>query len=103
MERAVSNKKLEKMDGSAITLASRGQRDPDCAEIKKRTEPEIGNLSLVKPPEFQSFLRNWMESDATRSKEEFLELVKLEVDAILHRANQADATEKRYKTTQRAT
>ena len=87
VERAVSNKKLEKMDGSAITLASRGQGDPDCVEIEKRTEVEIGNVSLVKPPEFQSFLQNWMESDATRSKEEFLELVKLEVDAILHRAS----------------
>ena len=103
MERAVSNKKLEKMDGSAIALASRGQGEPDCAEIKKRTELEIGNLSLEKSSEFQSFLRNWMESDATRSKEKFLELVKLEVDAILHSANQSDATEKRYKTTQRAT
>ena len=103
VERAVSNKKLEKMDGSAITLASRGPGEPDFAEIEKRPQPEIDNLALVMPPEFQCFLRNWMESNATRSKEEFLELVKLEVDAMLHRANQSDATEKRYKTTQRAT
>ena len=83
VEKAVSNKKLEKMDGSAITLASRGQEDPDCVEIEKRTELEIGNLSLVKPPEFQSFLRNWMESNATQSMEELLKLMKLEVGAIL--------------------
>ena len=106
MERAVSNKKdgtSVKIDSSAIALANKELGEPDCAEIEKRTEPEIGNLSLVTSPEFQSFLRNWMESNATRSKEEFLELMKLEVGPILHRASQSDATEKRYKTTQRAT
>ena len=103
VERAVSNKKLENMDGSAIALASRGPGEPDFAEIEMRPQPEIGNLPLVTPPEFQSFLRHWMESNATRSKEEFLELMKLEVGAILHGASQSDATEKRYTTTQRAT
>ena len=91
------------MDGSAIALASRGPAKPDFTEIEKRPQPEIDNLPLVTPPEFQSFLRHWMESDATRSKEEFLELMKLEVGAILHRASQLDVTEKRYATTQRAT
>ena len=103
VEKAVSNKKLEKMDGSAIALASRGPGEPDFEELEMRPQPEIGNLALVTPPEFQSFLWEWMESDATRSKEEFLELMKLEVGAILHRASQLDATKKRYKTTQRAT
>jgi hypothetical protein len=103
VERAVSNKKLEKMDGSAIALASRGPREPDCAEIEKKPQPETGNLPLVTPPEFQICLRHWMESNATRSKEEFLDLMKLEVGAILHRASQSHVTEKRYTTIQRAT
>ena len=102
VERAFSNKKLENMDGSAIALVSREPGEPDFAEIE-RPQPEIGNLPLMTPPEFQSFLRHWMESDAKRSKEEFLELMKLEVGAILHRASQLDVTEKRYTTTHRAT
>ena len=103
VERAVSNKKLEKMDGSAIALASRGPGEPDFEELEMRPQPEIGNLPLVTPPEFQSFLRHWMESNATRSKEEFLDLMKLEVGGILHRASQSDVTGKRYTTTQRST
>ena len=103
VERAVSNKNLEKINGSAIALTSRRPGEPDFAEIEIRPLPEIGKLPLVTPPEFQRSLQHWMESNETRSKEEFLELMKLEVDAILHRAIQSDATEKRYKTTQRAT
>ena len=93
----------KKINGSAIALTSRRPGEPDFAEIEIRPLPEIGNLPLVTPPEFQRSLQHWMESNETRSKEEFLELMKLEVDAILHRAIQSDATEKRYKTTQRAT
>ena len=92
VERAVSNKKLEKMDGSAIALTSRRPGEPDFAEKEIRPLPEIGNLPLVTPPEFQRSLQHWVESNETRSKEEFLELMKLEVDAILHRASQLDAT-----------
>ena len=100
IERAVSNKKvgtLERIDDSAVV-----QRGPDFAEGEKRVEIEKGNLSLVTPPEFQSFLRHWMESDATRSKEEFLELMKLEVSAILVGVGQSDAIEKDHTTAQMA-
>ena len=100
IERAVPNKKvgtLERIDDSAVV-----QRGPDFAEGEKRVEIEKCNLSLVTPPEFQSFLRHWMESDATRSKEEFLELMKLEVSAILVGVGQSDAIEKDHTTAQMA-
>ena len=96
IERAVSNKKvgtLERIDDSAVV-----QRGSDFAAVEKRVEIEKGNLTLVTPPEFQSFLRHWMKSDATRSKEEFLELMKLEVGAILVGVGQSDAIEKTYPT-----
>ena len=96
IERAVSSKKvgtLEKIDDSVVV-----QRGPDFAEVEKRVEIEKGNLTLVTPPEFQSFLRHWMKSDATRSKKEFLELMKLEIGAILVGVGQSDAIEKTYPT-----
>ena len=87
-ERAVSNKKggaLEQIDGRAI--ASGGPRTmtpPDFGKRYKRTEEEteIDNLLIVVPPELNSILRHWMESNATLPKEEFLKLMKLEVGAI---------------------
>ena len=54
---------------------------PDFSEIEADTE--IDNLSLLTHQEFQGFLQNWMERNATRSKEEFLKILKLEVDSIL--------------------
>jgi hypothetical protein len=101
VERAVSNVKvslLDKTDGKATALATRGPGGPDFVEIEKRTEPvtEIGQISLVTPPEFQSFLQHWMESDPTRPKEEFLKLTKLEVGAILHGASQSVAIKEGY-------
>ena len=104
-ERAASNEKngtLERIDGSAIAQATRQQRGSDFAEVEKSAEIEKGNLSLMTPPEFQSFLRYWMESDATRSKEEFLELMKLEVGAILVGVGQSDAIEKDHTNAQMA-
>ena len=72
MERAVSYKKdstLEEIDGRAT--ASRGVRmtmaPPDFEEIP---ETQIDN-PLIVPPELRSNLRNWMESNATKSMELF--------------------------------
>ena len=88
-ERALSYKKdgtLEEIDGRAI--ANRGLRTtmapPDFEEIEKRSEAEtkIDN-PLIVPPELRSNLRNWMESNATQPKEEFLKLMKSESSAIL--------------------
>ena len=83
-ERAVSYEKdstLEEIDGRAT--ASRGVRmtmaPPDFEEI---TETQIDN-PLIVPPELRSNLRNWMESNVTQPKEEFLKLLKLEAGAIL--------------------
>ena len=89
-ERALSNTKdctFEKINGKAI--ASRGPRSTialsDFSEIGNRMEAdiEIDNISLLTHQEFQSFLQNWMERNATRSKEEFFKKLKLEVDSIL--------------------
>ena len=89
-ERALSNTKdctFEKINGKAA--ASRGPRCPislpDFSEIDNRIEAdiEIDNLSLLTHQEFQSFLQNWMERNATRSKEELLKILKLEVDSML--------------------
>ena len=86
LERTLSNTKdctLEKINGKDV--ASRVPRSamalPDFSEIEVDTE--IDNLSLLTHQEFQSFLQNWMERNATRSKEEFLKILKLEVDSIL--------------------
>ena len=88
-ERAVSYKKngrLEEIDGRAI--ASRGLRTtmapPEFEDIEKRSEAEtkIDN-PLIVPPELQSNLKNWMESNVTQPKEKFLKLLKLEAGAIL--------------------
>ena len=86
IERAVSKKKdgtLEKNDGRAI--ARRALVHQDFTESEKRAEAdiEIDSLLLATPPKFQSYLRHWMESNATKSMEEFLKLMKLEVGAIL--------------------
>ena len=85
-ERALSNTKnctLEKINGKDV--ASRGPRSamalPDFSEIE--ADIEIDNLSLLTHQEFQSFLQNWMERNATRSKEELVKILKLEVDSIL--------------------
>ena len=88
-ERAASYKKdgtLKEIDGRAIN--SRGLRmtmaPPDVEEIGKRSEVETKvDNSLIVPPELRSNLRNWMESNVTQPKEEFLKLLKLEADAIL--------------------
>jgi hypothetical protein len=79
-ERALSNTKdctLEKINGKAV--ASRGPR----SAIAFSDFSEIDNLSILTHQEFQSFLQNWMERNATRSKEELLKILKLEVDSIL--------------------
>ena len=86
IERAISKKKdgtLEKNDVRAI--AKRALVHQDFKEFEKRAEAdiEIDNLLLATPPKFQSYLRHWMESNATQSMEEFLKLMKLEVGAIL--------------------
>ena len=86
IERAFLKKKdgtSEKNDGRAI--ARRALVRQDFTEFEKRAEAdiEIGNLLLATPPKFQSYLRHWMESNATQSMEEFLKLIKLEVGAIL--------------------
>ena len=86
LERTFSNTKgctLEKINGKDV--ASRVPRSamalPDFSEIEVDTE--IDNLSLLTHQEFQSFLQNWMERNATRSKEELLKILKLEVDSML--------------------
>ena len=87
-ERAVSYKKdgtLEEIDGRAI--ATRELRmtmaPPDFEEIEKRSEAETKiEDPLIVPPELRSNLQNWMESNVTRPKEEFLKLLKLEAGAI---------------------
>ena len=86
IERAISKKKdgtLEKNDGKVI--ARRALVHQDFTESEKRAEAdiEIDNLLSATPPEFQSYLRHWMESNATQSMEEFLKLMKFEVGAIL--------------------
>ena len=88
-ERALSYKKdgtLEKIDSRAI--ANRGlmttMAPPDFEEIEKKSdvETEIDN-PLIVPSELRSNLQNWMESNVTQPKEEFLKLLKLEAGAIL--------------------
>ena len=88
-ERALSYKKdgtLEKIDSRAI--ANRGlmttMAPPDFEEIEKKSdvETEIDN-QLIVPSELRSNLQNWMESNVTQPKEEFLKLLKLEAGAIL--------------------
>ena len=77
---------LEKIDGRAI--ANRGlmttMAPPDFEEIEKKSdaETEIDN-PLIVPSELRSNLQNWMESNVTQPKEEFLKLLKLEAGAIL--------------------
>ena len=97
LERTLSNTKdctLEKINGKSV--ASRGPRNamalPYFSEIHNRIEAdvEIDNLSLSTHQEFQSFLQNWMERNATRSKEELLKILKLEVDSILVGMGQSD-------------
>ena len=97
-ERGLSNTKdctLEKINSKAV--ASRGPMIamalPDFSEIDNRIEAdiEIDNLSLLTRQEFQSFLQNWMERNATRSKEEFLKILKLEIDSILVRIGQSES------------
>ena len=88
-ERAVSYKRdgtQEEIDDRAI--ASRELRmtmaPPDFEGIEKRSEAETKiEHQLIVPPELQSNLKNWMESNVTQPKEEFLKLLKLEAGAIL--------------------
>ena len=88
-ERAVSYKKdgtTKEIDGRAISR--RGLRvtmaPPDVEEIEKRSEAETKvDNPLIVPQELRSNLRNWMESNVTQPKEEFLKLLKLEAGAIL--------------------
>ena len=90
IERVISNKKdgpLEKIDDRAIAIM-RSTRDlayQDFTEMEKKAKAdiEIDKLLLATPQKFQSYLRHWMESNATQSMEEFLKLMKLEVGAIL--------------------
>ena len=86
IERAISKKTdgtLEKNDGRAI--ARRALVHQDFTESEKRAEAdiEIDNLLSATPPEFQSYLRHRMESNAKQSMEEFLRLMRLEYSAIL--------------------
>ena len=73
----------EKNDGKAI--ARRALVHQDFTELEERAEAdiEIDKLLLATPPEFRSYIRHWMESNAKQSMEEFLKLMKLEVGAIL--------------------